>query len=139
MSNVLYLVWTCFYALLSGNSLTITPNVIIDFLVFNESPLGGHLWYLGAILYTLISVRMVQSFGNIKHLYYLIPILLLGDLILGKYAILILGREFPYIIARNWLFVGIPFFSIGMLMREKKFRIGWWGIPVFALTTILER
>lgn len=68
-----------------------------------------------------------------------IPILLLTDVVFGKYSILLFGREFDYLLVRNWLFVGIPFFSIGMLMNEKKLRIGWWGIPVFTLTTILER
>ncbi len=52
---------------------------------------------------------------------------------------LLFRRKFDYFLVRNWLFVGMFFFSIGMLMNEKKLRIGWWGIPVFTLTTMLER
>ena len=69
---------------------------------------------------------------------------------LGKYSILLLHREYPYIIVRNWLFVGIPYFSIGMWLNDKKplvhklFDInGKLKLSVmicaFSLTTLLER
>lgn len=70
--------------------------------------------------------------------------LLLGDLIFGKYSIVVWGKEFPYILVRNFLFVGIPYFSIGQLIRngiipkiEKK--LLEMLIIIFSLTTLLER
>lgn len=48
------------------------------------------------------------------------PFLLVGDLVLGKYSLLFFNREFPYILVRNWLFVGIPYFSIGIWLRENN-------------------
>ena len=139
-ANLLYIAWSLLYGTVSGNYPSVGIKAVLKFFFLNVSPFGGHLWYLGAILYVLIVVYVVDKTGVRRTLYYLTPLLLLTDLVLGKYSLLIFGREFPYILVRNWLFTGIPFFAIGMLMKEKpKFRIGWWGIPVFALTTILER
>lgn len=104
----------------------------------------NHLWYLGAILYVLIIVLIVGKLGWRNLLFYLTPLLLLGDLVLGKYSIVILGREFPYILVRNFLFVGIPYFCIGFLIsngmgrRIEKKALGCL-IVAFSLTSILER
>lgn len=147
-ANLIYLLWDCFYAVVSRNSdffqSTFTLKNLIKFLLLNESPFSGHLWYLGAILYVLIIVLIVDKLDCGKLLYYLTPLLLLGDLVFGKYAIIIWGKEFPYILVRNFLFVGIPYFCIGFLIRngmgrriEKK-ALGCL-IVVFSLTSILER
>ena len=139
-ANLLYIAWSLLYGTVSGNYPSVGIKAVLKFFFLNVSPFGGHLWYLGAILYVLIVVYVVDKTGVRRTLYCLTPILLLIDLVLGKYSLLIFGRELPYILVRNWLFTGIPFFAIGMLMREKpRFRIYWWGIPVFMVTTILER
>lgn len=138
-ANILYCVWDCIYGLFSGSFPVINLKSLMKFVLLNESPFSGHLWYLGAILYTLIIVYMLDKIGCKKVMYWITPVLLIGDLIFGKYSILIFDREFPYILVRNWLFVGIPYFSIGMLMQDKRFRFGKWGIPVFAFATIFER
>jgi hypothetical protein len=47
-----------------------------------------------------------------------------------------IGREFPYIFARKELFVGLSYFSIGMMMREMKgvaARIPVWLLAVFVV------
>ncbi len=138
ISNLLFFTWSFFYGFVSGSFPDLGIIAIIYFVVFNESPFSGHLWYLGAILYTYLIVFLADKIGWKKVLFWISPILIMCDLAFGKYSILIFGREYPYIFLRNWLFVGIPFFSIGMLMKEKKFRIGWWGILVFTLTNIFE-
>lgn len=138
-TNLLYCIWNCIYGFISGNLPTITGKTIINFLIFNESPFGGHIWYLGTILYTLIIVWILDKTGRRRLLYYIILPLLISDLLLGKYSLLFFGKQFPYIIVRNWLFTGIPFFAIGMLMKEKTVRIGYKWIPIFIFTTILER
>ena len=69
------------------------------------------------------------------------------DLLLGKYAILVFNKEFPYIIVRNWLFVGIPYFTIGNIIRqkyyiiEKRVSLLWTSgsVVIFSLTSFLER
>jgi len=119
-ANLLYAAWSYFYGFVSGSVPIISLKTVVKFVVLNDSPFSGHLWYLGAILYTLIFVSFLEKIGYKKVLYRLTPILLLGDLVLRKYSLLIFGREFPYIIVRNCLFVGLSFFSIGMFMREKN-------------------
>lgn len=121
---------------------------LLRFALFNEALFSSHLWYLGALLYVLV-IRAVldrlfpHSSGKI--LYALTPLLLAGDLVLGKYSLVILGREFPYILVRNFLFVGIPYFSIGCFLYEKRdhyqVRREWnlLLIGLFAATTLLER
>ena len=68
----------------------------------------------------------------------------MGDLILGKYSVLLLGREFPYILVRNFLFVGIPYFCIGRLIRngfgqKVKKKVLTIFLIVFSATSLLER
>lgn len=72
------------------------------------------------------------------------PLLLIGDLILGKYSVLLLGRAFPYILVRNFLFVGIPYFCIGRLIRngfgqKVKKKVLVIFMIVFSATSLLER
>lgn len=147
-ANILYLFWDCFYAVLSKKSISFESvfsiKNLLKFLLLNESPFSGHLWYLGAILYVLIIVLIIDKLDCGKLLYYLTPLLLLGDLVIGKYSMVICGREFPYILVRNFLFVGTPYFCIGQLIRngmgrriEKK--VLWCLIVAFSVTSILER
>lgn len=64
-ANALYLLWDSFYAVLSRNMSffddTFTIENFLKFIVFNESALRGHLWYLGAILYVLIIVYIFDK------------------------------------------------------------------------------
>lgn len=146
-ANLLFLVWDFVYSLYNKNYYFIdrfTLQNILNFIIFNDSPLGDHLWYLGAILYVLIIVLFLDKIGHNKILFYLTPILLLGDLALGKYSLLLWGREFPYILVRNFLFVGIPYFSIGIMIDKSSSKIINKRILVcliifFSFTTILER
>ena len=147
-ANILYLLWDSFYAVLSHNVSSFTSMFtlknLLKFIFFNESPLKGHLWYLGAILYVLFIVFAFDKLKIGKYLSFATPFLLLGDLILGKYSIMLLGREFPYILVRNFLFVGIPYFCIGRLIRRgfgqkvKKDVLAVLMIA-FSVTSLLER
>lgn len=153
-SNVVYLIFNVIISILN-NSLkqyiltNISLKSILNFVLFNESPFGLHLWYLGAIFYVLIIYLFLEKiFGkNSKKIFYILtPFLLVGDLIFGKYSILLFNREFSYIFVRNFLFVGIPYFSIGMFIKEKINKIKSINnikyiilIFIFIITTFLER
>lgn len=122
-ANLLYFMWKLFLAVLNNNTTsffksTFSINTGVKFLFLNESPFNGHLWYLGAILYVLLIISIADRLNCEKLLYILIPVLLLGDLILGKYSLIFWSREFPYILVRNFLFVGIPYFCIGCLIKS---------------------
>lgn len=53
LSNWLYLVWDMLLALLKGEGLfgylagAFTAKNMLKFLLLNESPFSGHLWYMG--------------------------------------------------------------------------------------------
>ena len=93
----------------------------------------------------LVIVLLVDKLNCRKILYYLAPVLLIADLIFGKYSLLIFHQEFPYILVRNFLCVGIPYFCIGNLIREKRCSEKWNKkvlqvlIIVFAITGLVER
>ncbi|MDD2970814.1 MAG: acyltransferase family protein [Lachnospiraceae bacterium] len=122
ISNALYLVYDVVYSIMLGNlgiflDMFQVKNLIM-FVFFNESPFKEHLWYLNAILYVLLIVLIVDKLSCRKILYIMTPMLLLGDLLLGKYSILFFKREFSHFIVRNFLFVGIPYFSIGCFIKK---------------------
>lgn len=124
---------------------------ILSFLLLNDSPFCYHLWYLGALLYTLLIVALLRKFVKCweKILYIITPLLLAVDLIFGKYSIVIFGYEpIPYKFLRNFLFVGIPYFTIGLYISrhqqlfsslKKRTIILCIASVLFTATTILER
>lgn len=91
-----------------------------DWLLFNQSPFCEPLWYLNALLYVMAIVLLLDHVGCRKILYWFAPILIVADLVLGKYSIFIFGQYFPNILTRNWLFVGLPNVATGMMIREYK-------------------
>lgn len=150
-ANLLFLIWNLTLILSQKGDLRsylkaiFTGKNLERFLLLNESPFAGHLWYLGAILYVLLIVSLTDAFQCRKIVYYLTPVLLAADLLFGKYSLLVLGREYPYIFVRNFLCVGIPYFCIGNLIKEKRYSERWnqnvllAGVMIFAVTTLLER
>lgn len=123
-----------------------TIKNMLDFILFNSSPFYGHLWYLGAIIYTVLIYYFAFKGGKEKYIYRLIPLLLLSDLIFGKYSLLIFGREFPTVYIRNFIFVGVPYFGLGVLIfknNEKLKNISKNKLIIFTIMlialNILER
>ena len=143
-ANVLYFLWNITLNIVHRNSVftyiqsTFTKKNLIKFFVLNESVVAGHLWYLGAVLYVLIIIFFIDKL-NLKCrkiLYWMIPILLVMNLIFGTYALVVFRREFPLILVRNFLCVGIPYFCIGILIREEKIGVNV-NKKVLCLITIL--
>jgi surface polysaccharide O-acyltransferase-like enzyme len=148
-SNILFFIFKASISIVKGEFLLklttwFSLKSFLKFILLNESPFSGHLWYLTAILYVLLIFTIVKKSNNIKLLLIITPILLSIDLILGKYSLLIWGREFPYILVRNFLFVGIPYFSIGYILNisSKNIKISnKYLIPlivIFVFTTFIE-
>ncbi len=150
-ANMLFFIWNIALNVIKRENIVayirsiFTGKNILKFLALNESPLAGHLWYLGAILYVLVIVLLMDKLNCRKVLYCLTPLLLIADLVLGKYSLLIFHREFPSILVRNFLCVGIPYFCIGNLIREKRCSEKWnkkvlqVSIVVFVITSLAER
>lgn len=152
-SNLFYFLFNGAISIVSGvgfnNYLNRTFKLknIIKFIFLNESPFGGHLWYLGAILYVLIITFILDKYKIRKVMYYITPLLLAGDLVLGKYSLLFFRKEFSTLLVRNFLFVGIPYFTIGIMLYQhreyiqkklkKSLLLGF--IILFAILNIIER
>ena len=107
-STAVFMIVKFIFAIHNNDFSFLNLKALRNFILFNENPFGFHLWYIGAYIYTLIIVLVFNKINKIKYVYWSIPILLLVDLCLGKYSIVLWHREFPVIIVRNFLFVGIP-------------------------------
>ncbi len=153
IANLGYLVWNIILQILHGNSIKhyllgiLEPKVLIKFLIFNESPVGVHLWYLSALLYGLVILYLFRSKLCEKIFYISIPVLLMVDLIFGKYSLVIFERQFPVFFVRNFFFVALPYLGIGIFLREKKFfldkyitsKICLLGVIVGLLFVVFEK
>lgn len=148
-ANLLYFLFMFLLICVKGDPVTAFLRDVFDirsilaFVVLNESPFWGHLWYLGAILYVLLIVFLFEKKWDRTRLYPLVPVLLLMDLVFGKYSLLLLGKSIPYIFVRNFLFVGLPYFLIGDMVYTRKIqcRSPYFIVLslLFACTTLLER
>ena len=152
ISNIIYFLFNLFCSFFKGNIDSYLYNVfnlkaLFEFLFFNSSSVSEHLWYLNALLYTLIIVGFLADKINFKKIYFIIPILLIGDLIFGKYSLAIFNTEIPYIYVRNFLFVGIPYFLLGKLMFNYKNKLNFENnyliliflSIIFMFTTLIEK
>lgn len=127
-SNALFFIWKLFWngihsvSFRDSVSEMFTIQSLRNLILFNESPINGHLWYLNALLYVLAIMSLLHRLSwNTKKMYFMIPFLLAADLIFGKYSPLFFGDlAIPFIYTRNFLFVGLPYFLIGNLMRDHK-------------------
>jgi surface polysaccharide O-acyltransferase-like enzyme len=126
-ANTFYLSFNTLFSVMQGKSgldyivSVLTIKKIALFLITNDDSVSGHLWYLSAILYVLIIFLLLPGLNKRgKYRYVVIVALLLCDIVFGKYAIVIWGHEFPLWMTRNFLFVGIPYFWIGNLIRENN-------------------
>lgn len=86
------------------------------FFIFNAVPYGMHLWYIFAYIYVLILILFVHRFNLYKLLFYATPIILITALAVGRYCE-ITGISLH---TRNFLFTGLPFFTIGMMIKRAK-------------------
>lgn len=145
LANGLFLVWSALWSAVSSEgSFTslFSAKVWLDFLLLNDSPFSGHLWYLGALLYVLVLIRLFEKKWDRRMLYPLIPLLLAANLLLGTYARSLFGVELPRVYSRNFLLAGLPFFLLGDLLRSHSkaysvpLLLAW--IALSALGTSLE-
>ena len=136
LANVIYLVWD----LLAES--TLRPDTVMIWLrqncsfkrllvllLTNESPLRGHLWFLGALLYGYLYLLFIlysngklpsvirSRIGIIRYLQISSAFLLFANLTLGELLTACgINKQIPYI--RNWLFCALPFMSIGYLIHH---------------------
>lgn len=156
-SYVLYFLWGLFHELFilkrtvhSFFTYVFRPENLLYWILCNNCPFAGHLWYLSAILYVLIIVYFLNRVFPDKASRILLaaaPFLLLLNLVFGNYSRLFFQRELSFCYSRTFLLVGIPYFSLGYFFRNHKnyfeallahpiFLV--MSAPFFSLTTIIE-
>lgn len=110
--------------LLSYLRIYTNPSTIANFLLFNVTISSGHLWYLFAILYVYAIYYFVTLMRINERIFFVFSFLLLLLHIFLSDVLLILGISLPIKFTRNFLLMGIPFFTLGLFIRkhENKFR-----------------
>lgn len=90
-------------------------DLFVKFLIFNENPFAFHLWYISAYLYVLLFFYSVnKSSLKISHNCFLL-LFFIGFVIMGFFQFCHLDEICCY---RNFLFQGIPFFYLGMIIKK---------------------
>lgn len=153
IANVLFFIYKILVAFVMSKDIVLilkdffSINNIKQLILLNESPFAIHLWYLNALLYVVIIMKFINRYDKYKVLYIITPFLLLTNLLLGKYSLLIIKREYSHMLVRNFLFIGLPYFAIGNYIeksfKERKININNKLMIFFTvlliITTVLER
>ncbi len=104
---------------LRGGVDIITFRQVASFFILDTNPFGFHLWYLSAYLYVLLITYFLNRKGMLIWLKYVTPFCLLFFLVCGKYDVPLLHHDFKIALTRNFFGCGLPFFTIGMWIKER--------------------
>lgn len=119
--------------------------ILVECLGFNNNPFHSVLWFLSAMLYTLIILYFCSKKFDLSKLFFLIPILLVGNLLFFVFFPLFINgfEEIFLIYRRNFIFIGIPFTLLGAFVKKNgtKFRIKCYFLLtcLFTITLFIER
>lgn len=144
VANILYLAATAAIMYIKsgtfdGFSDYFTLDALKNFLLYNMSPFGDHLWYLGSLLYALLILMVLCATRIHKYVMFAAPVLL------GVYIFLSWTGDAEYFVYRNALFVTLPYLMMGCLIRRYedklmkiKAPILWVAAAILCATTIVE-
>lgn len=143
-----YFIWKIIYYNYYGN-LDLLYNRLTDkefikiFFQYNKTVLGMHLWYLLALIYIYIMYYFIDKYQVHKVSYYLIPLILIINILLGEISIFN-NIKIEYETTRNFILTGFPFFMIGNLINYNKDKFKFknktlvLSIIAFTILTIIE-
>ena len=94
-----------------------TSCALFDFILFNENPFAFHLWYISAYLYTLVFYLLLVPKLISMRISWIMGLWLAGIILVASY-IVSHHANIRFIYVRNFLFQGIPFFGMGMLLKK---------------------
>lgn len=122
-----------------------TVDALIRWLLWNVDPFAGHLWYLSAaaacygVLWLYAQLFRGREM-NYRPLYVASVLLLAAHFAMGNFS-RFTGIAVDYTRYRNAWFFGIPMFSMGILLRQYRQKLGTLSrllVPALALS-LLER
>lgn len=118
ISSILFIIFNFFiFQKLDINNVNLLKQAF-NIIIFDNYFYGGHLWFIGALIYCYIFYYLLGKFKiDFKNIYIYIPILLIICLLLSEFAKNI-GISIPNYYYRNFLFMGLPFFSIGHFIHH---------------------
>lgn len=92
----------------------------LNFIVWGETLPYSHLWFLIALVYVYIILYLLVKFHVKEQFYYTLAVLCLAvHLLFGEFLPLF-NISVPTLHLRNFLFMGYPFFALGMYLNKKK-------------------
>lgn len=102
--------------------LQLSSQELLGWLLLNINPFSGPLWFLNALLWCYGLLWCYVRFQKRQPLSYR-PLYLLGGLLLAAHFLLgefapKIGLSVPYQLPRSALFLGLPLFFLGLLLRE---------------------
>ena len=116
------------------------PGSWRNLLLFNESPISAHLWFLGAFAYVLLlDLLLGWLFDKLPRWtrWCITLALMLGGLTIYQLLTRDPGVDFQLYHNRNFLLFGQTFFHSGKMIRTGSFakiKLPWWCcLPLFLL------
>ena len=124
-------IYICFYGILALYDVGIkgamwycilyfNPVLIVKFIVFNVPRSSDHLWFLVALIYVYGLHYFVVKWKIKDCVYLWIGVVLLAIHLLLGVGLSSMGIVIPPCVIRNFLFMGYPFYCIGMLIRKNE-------------------
>lgn len=119
-----------------------TPSKIINFILIGNN-LGFHLWYLNALIESLIILILCFRFGIKFSCWFILSFLIVG-LLFGSYSFIFSAIPYSLILSRNFLTMGLPCIIIGWFIRkyfkqiQNKIKIPWFWILIITFLGIFE-
>lgn len=118
------------------------PGAWKNFLLYNDSPISAHLWFLGALAYILLLDLLFSGLFEKLHRsvrWGVVGVLLFGGLELYHVLTLTPDVYYPLRAYRNFLLLGLPFFLSGKLIRDSSFAAKPLPAPLYpALILVLS-
>ena len=136
-----YALWKVLMTLRAGDSVRelivawLEPKALVKLILFNQTVVSTHLWYLFALLYVLIIAAVLGERGR-SRVYWMIPLLLAAAVALGAYSPVLLGRKLSTVYGRNFLFTGLPCFLLGELLCQKREKLRFNSLFVLAMLVL---
>lgn len=108
---------------------SLTQYYIKTFLLVNESPFAGHLWFLGSMVYAMVIVLLLVKTKVFDYVCFA------SLLLLAVYIAMAYSGKINFVYCRNALFCTMPYFMFGCLFRKYSDlveKISAWKLFVYA-------
>lgn len=96
----------------------IRPRAVVQFLLFNECAVAGHLWYMAAMFYVYIIYYFIEKLKIPDSVTAVSAIVLLVLHLLIWHILLTYKITESTFFVRNFLLIGFPFVTIGRMMKK---------------------